>query len=547
MNRRLARTLGFLVMLPLLVLLITEAYRLGMALLEQEPRDFWQALAWAAETLTTTGYGHDSQWDHPAMILFVVATQFIGLFLVFLVFPIFIIPFFEARFEERIPHGIPTRLHDTVLIYRYGPAVYSLLQDMARLDMEALILEEDEALARRLRSRGAKVVLMDLEDEPILGCGLLGARALILNGEDHDNAVLVLSARQVGYEGPIYAFVENPLHCRAIELAGATAAFSPKHAIAGALAAKASDRISPRVGGLQQLGERLEVAELRIHAASPLAEGSIGDAHIRERTGATIVGQWIGGEFTTVVGPETVLRTGAIVVVVGSEESIGRLGRLATPLNRPGPFLIAGHGEVGERIVELLSEVGEQTVVIDREPAEGVDLVADALDGEALIRAGVKTARGVILALSSDSTNLFAASLIRDIAPDVPIVARVNQTEDVSRIRAAGADFALSIAQVAGQLLERRLFGEEFVALEPQIRVIKVGAAGLVGVDPSSRRIRERTGCSVVAIERGDELYADLDRGLAIHEDDIVYLVGTGEATTRYFEQNPGSHRPRPG
>ncbi len=53
----------------------------------QLARGFWQSLAWASEILTTTGYGHDNQWRHPLMIAFVVAVQFIGVFLVFLVFP----------------------------------------------------------------------------------------------------------------------------------------------------------------------------------------------------------------------------------------------------------------------------------------------------------------------------------------------------------------------------------------------------------------------------------------------------------------------------
>jgi hypothetical protein len=34
----------------------------------------------------------------------------------------------------------------------------------------------------------------------------------------------------------------------------------------------------------------------------------------------------------------------------------------------------------------------------------------------------------------------------------VPIIARVNQSENVERIHAAGADFALSISRVAGQI-----------------------------------------------------------------------------------------------
>ncbi len=39
-----------------------------MAYLEGTPRGFWESLEWSAETLTTTGYGADSHWRHPAMV-----------------------------------------------------------------------------------------------------------------------------------------------------------------------------------------------------------------------------------------------------------------------------------------------------------------------------------------------------------------------------------------------------------------------------------------------------------------------------------------------
>jgi Trk K+ transport system NAD-binding subunit len=538
-HKHLRRVLAFLGPLPLGVLLVATTYMLGMRIFEGEPRDIWQSLSWAAETLTTTGYGHDNEWRHPVMILFVVGVQFIGLFLVFLVFPIFIIPFFESRFEERLPRAVPKRLHDFVLIYRYGPAVDTLIQDMKREEIPAVILEEDESVARRLRDRGFTVVLTSLDEENPLAGRLRGARALIANGEDHDNAVIVLCARQDGFEGPIYVLVENPLHREPIVLAGATAAYSPKQALAAALAAQASHSISPRVAGLAQLGERLGVAEHRIQASSPVANQTLGQARIRERTGATIVGMWMGGEFTSETSAETVLRGGSILVAVGSEESLDRLGRLATPLDRPGPYVVAGCGEVGGRVVQMLNEVGERTVTIDKVAREGVDIVADALDPDALLRAGTPQARAVILALSSDSTNLFGASIVRELAPEVPIIARVNQTQDVDRIRAAGADFALSISQVAGQLLGRRILGEEFVALESRMRVAKVSSAGLEGLDPVSARVRARTGCSIVAIERGEDLVIDFDEEMEILPGDHVYVVGTGEAVSRYFDVYP--------
>ena len=82
------RLLIFLSVLFLLLLVTTVLYMWGMTYLEGKPRGFWDALEWAGESLSTTGYGRDSSWNHPLMVSYVVLVQFIGVFLVFLVFPI---------------------------------------------------------------------------------------------------------------------------------------------------------------------------------------------------------------------------------------------------------------------------------------------------------------------------------------------------------------------------------------------------------------------------------------------------------------------------
>ena len=99
--------------LLLTILVSTFLYMWGMAALEGKPRDFWQSLEWAGETLSTTGYGADSPWRHPLMVLLVVAVQFLGVFLVFLIFPIYLIPFLEERFETRLPQEVPQGSADT--------------------------------------------------------------------------------------------------------------------------------------------------------------------------------------------------------------------------------------------------------------------------------------------------------------------------------------------------------------------------------------------------------------------------------------------------
>src|ERR1700747_1499607 len=98
-----------------------------MAALEGERRGFWDSVEWAASTLTTTGYGADHHWVHPAMVVYVTVVQFLGLFLIFLIFPIYPTPSREERFEVRLPQETPRDMADHAVIYRYGPAVETLI------------------------------------------------------------------------------------------------------------------------------------------------------------------------------------------------------------------------------------------------------------------------------------------------------------------------------------------------------------------------------------------------------------------------------------
>lgn len=143
----------------------------------------------------------------------------------------------------------------------------------------------------------------------------------------------------------------------------------------------------------------------------------------------------------------------------------------------------------------------------------------------------------VILALDSDSGTLFATVIVKEQAPDVTIIARVNQAENVERIHHAGADFALSISQVSGQILAHRLLRQEAIAIDPQLRVLKSDAGRLAGRHPKSLDIRKRTGCSVVAVERGDDLVVEIGPDFHFQADDLVYVCGTNSATLKFTEE----------
>jgi len=373
-----------------------------------------------------------------------------------------------------------------------------------------------------------------------------GARALVANGTDEENAALLLSARQVGFTGDILAIAEDPYHRTPLALAGATAVFTPRHLLAAALAARASDRISPRVSGVQRLGTKLQIGEVRILDGSPLAGRTLAEARIGERTGATVIGQWVNGRLLAAPSASMRLEPRGIVVVAGSEESLARFESIAegaSRLPRTGPILIAGFGEVGGKVAELLGDAGEPVVSIDRSQRPGVTLVGNVLDRQLLLQAEVARARVIVLALDTDAATLFATVIMKDMVPDVPVIARVNHPRNVERIYRAGADFALSLSHVAGQLLARRLLGEEAVTIDLALKVLKTSARGLVGRHPAETLIREETACSVVAVERGEDLLVEFAPDFRFKETDQVYLCGSDAAVRRFQDQRAG-HEP---
>ena len=536
MTRARRGLLLLLASLPVAILGMAGLYMLGMRHLEGDPRSFWAALTWAGETFTTTGYGGDHGWSHPAMVLYVILVQLAGVFLVFLIFPIYLIPLLEERFESRLPRRAAADLEAHVIVYRYGPAVESVLEQLARRDVPALVLETDEDTARSLLESHIPVLFQRTEEAALAASRLEHARALVANGRDEENAAVILDARQQGFEGEIVALVEDPLHRRPLALAGASAVFTPRHVLAAALAARASAKISPRLSGIQRLG-RLEVRELRVQPSSPLAGKTLEQAEIGARTGATVIGQWVGGRLLTPPTADMRLEPRGILVVVGGTESLQRVSRLAegtTPLRREGPFVIAGFGEVGKKVHQLLTDVGEPCVAIDRQDLPGVDLVGNVLDLDVLERAGAKESRGILVALDRDDLTLFTTVVAKEMAPEAPVIARVNVTSNLEKIHRAGADFALSISQVSAQILSGRLLGEEAVSLDPLLKVQRVSTDPLAGERPADLAIRSRTGASVVAVERGEDLVVELGADFRFEPGDRVYVCGSEEALRRY-------------
>lgn len=430
-------------------------------------------------------------------------------------------------------------VEDAVVIYRYGPEVETLIDELSSRHLPLVVIEEDELTVQQLQTNAdVQVVHAHLAAETLDLRPLTKAKALVANGSDDDNALFALSAREAGFAGPIVAMIEHPQRRGPMLLAGATAAFTPNHVLAAAIAVRASAKIGPRVAGVEPLDSLLEVAELRVHDQSSLANRTLAEAELYTRTGAHIVGQWADDALGSPPAAGEKIQPGAILVAVGTPESIHRLNDMARPITQQGPIAVIGFADVGQKLVEILRATGEEVRVVDEVDSAGVDVVGDVLDVRVLDRAAIAQARAVILALDSDGAAVFAAAVVRDHVPEIPLLACVSHVENADRVQRAGADFALSVSQVAGQLLVHHVLGET-VSHKPRIKMVKLKSGPLAGHHPLAARIRERTGCSVVAVERAGDVLMDIPASLVLAPEDALYICGTPAAFDRYYEEFP--------
>ncbi len=216
------------------------------------------------------------------------------------------------------------------------------------------------------------------------------------------------------------------------------------------------------------------------------------------------------------------IEPGAVLELVGDDESIGRAAAAigGVLLRATGPFLIAGFGEVGRKVHELLTDAGEEVRVVERQPGPGVDVVGNVLDSSVLARAGLATSRGIVLALDSDDATLFATVIARDAVADVPVIARVNHARNLDNMHRAGADYALSISDISGEMLSSRLLGRTTRARDEHRRLQRIDSAPLLGAALSELPL------CVLGVERDGQTLA-FSRDLRVDAGDVLLTVSS--------------------
>lgn len=115
-------------------------------------------------------------------------------------------------------------------------------------------------------------------------------------------------------------------------------------------------------------------------------------------------------------------------------------------------FILCGYGRIGRMIAREISAkhlplivIENYESVIDRlEKDHMIYIQGDASDDDNLIRAGIKNARGLISAVSSDADNLYIVLSARSLNPQLFILSRVSEEKSIKKLQGAGADQVIS-------------------------------------------------------------------------------------------------------
>jgi len=540
MNSWKRRVGGYSAFVFFVLIFTAVAYRYGMRVYEGDPRTMIEALRFSIEMFTTTGFGGDAPWESQELNAFIAVMDLVGMVLLIGALPVVVTPLLEEAFSATVPTSLDEDLADHVVVCSDTSRSPALIEEFDSHDIPYVVVEADDDRAMRLHEAGRRVIRANPEStDGLARANLADARALVTDVSDQVDASIVLAAKELSPDVRVISIVEDPKRERYHRLAGADDVLSPRTLVGESLAAKVTTALQSDLAETVAIGDSIQLAEVTVPHGSLLAGSTLSESNIREQAGVNVIGAWFNGDFDASPPPDATLSAGTVLLVSGRPDQLDALVDLTNSASRrfgAGETVIVGYGQVGETVADQLGAADLPVTVVDREDLPGVDVVGDATEPETLREADIESAQTVVLALPDDTTTEFTMLVVRDLAPDTQVLARVEEAESVPKVHRAGADYVLSLATVTGRLSASTVIeGRDVISLTQQIEVVRTTAARLAGRAIADADIREQTGCTVIAVDRGDETVTEIGPDTRIQSGDELVVVGTDEGI-RAFE-----------
>ncbi len=240
----------------------------------------------------------------------------------------------RGYFGRRRMRAEITKLNGHYILCGFGRVGRQVAREFALDGVPFVVVDNDPGRVEDCLSEGYLAMLGEASDDAVLEeAGIRRAKGLVAAVDsDADNVFVVLSARKMNPSLHIVARASSDESAAKLEIAGADRTLSP-YAVGGRrLASLATqplivDFLDIVTRGRKGIEFRLE--EFGVPKESPLANRTIGELKIGDKTGAMILAILSKeGRFDTTPSAKEPIRPGDTLIVLGTREQVRRLETL---------------------------------------------------------------------------------------------------------------------------------------------------------------------------------------------------------------------------
>jgi len=547
-KRNLYQLLRFFLILFGMVVVYSLLFHFLMA---YEGKDYsWiTGIYWTLTVMTTLGFGditfHSDLGRIFSIMVLMSGVIFLLTLLPFTFIKFFYAPWMEAESRSRTPKELPPETTGHIILMAYDPVTASLIKKLKNHQYEYVVVVEDPRHALELHDMGIHVAVGEIDDpETYRRMRVDQASLVVATHRDEINTNIAFTVRELNENVPIITTADSPHSEDILQMAGSTRVLKLHDMLGRSLA-------TWTVGGdcrstiISQFDE-LILAEFPA-VGTPLVGKTLKESRLRKELGVNVVGLWERGHFR-VPDAQSRIERYSVLLLAGSEESIAAYDDIYSFYHvchlTANPVLIIGGGRVGQTIAARFEERKMSYLIIEKNARRAQDenyVVGDAADIHTLQKAWIEKAPAALLTTHDDATNIYLTKYLRSLRPDMQILSRSNLERNVTTLHRAGADFVMSYPSLGANAVFNFLKNEDTLLLAEGLNVLhlKVPAA-LSGKNLAESKIREMTGCSVIAIKANGIMSINPDPQAPIKEDAELVLLGTYEGEQKLLQWAQG-------
>ncbi len=540
------RNLRALLRFGLVFVAMVVLYSIGFHLLmlrEGHDHSWITGFYWTLTVMSTLGFGditfHTDLGRLFSIVVLLSGTLFMLVLLPFTFIQFFYQPWMAAQAAARAPRQLPAETHDHVLLTSYDAVTAALIRRLQQYRHPYALLVGDLDEALRLYDDNVKVVV-GKPDDPETWRRLRAARAalVVCTASDAANTTAAFTARGAVAELPIITTAADAASVDILELAGANHVLRLEQMIGQSFARRTlgGDAMSHVIGQFDDLC----IAEANAHR-TPMIGQTLREAKLREQLGVTVVGVWERGAFEPGTA-DTVIHENTVLVMAGTREHLTHYDEMFAIYNvSAGHVVILGGGRVGRATAEALVRQGLDYRIVEQHDSRVRDdqkyIHGSAADLETLEAAGIRDATTVIITPHDDDLNVYLTLYCRRLRPDIQILARATHEQAVPTLHRAGADSVLSYASMGASAAMNYLRRGSLLMIAEGLDLFRMRMPQrLVGQTIADAKVRDRTGCNVVALRTADGMQVTPDPFATLPADADILLIGTDESEQRFLK-----------